>query len=184
MFTKKSFRHFRGVEEGLFNAKTDTAAEPHGKSAKENRLAAVQRAIRLLSPSYEHVGNLSQLLVDLSPNPLVSVAILMQESGFRDVHVTVQGFDTRTGELTNVYKDLGIAQINAGTIEGFHCNRSLIIAHDLHESIRCHSIVLAAKMEMCKDLGSVSWRCYNSSISKYGIQYQKAVERHLRRIVK
>lgn len=171
---KKSFK-----EEGLFNSRTDK-----GRIPGESLYTSVLRGIKTLAPRYERSDELAHLLTELSPAPLVSVAIIMQESTFRDVHVMEAGFDKQTHEYHEVYKDLGIAQLNAGTIMGFKCNREKIIAHDLKESIRCHSIVLAAKMEMCKALGKNSYSCYNSTIERYRKQYETAVGRWLRRIEK
>lgn len=175
--TRKSFSHGAYKEEGLFNSRTDIGREPG-----ESTYTAVLAGIKTLQPAYTRAAELAQLLTQLSPAPMISVAIIMQESSFRDVHVVVEGFDIKTGELTSVYKDLGIAQLNAGTITAFGCNKELIISHDLHESIRCHSVVLAAKMEMCKGLGKSSFRCYNSSIDKYGRVYENAVNKWLKKI--
>jgi hypothetical protein len=125
---------------------------------------------------------LAALLMRRSPDPALSVAIIMQESAFQDVHTEFAGIDTLTARPAHVVKDLGIAQLNWGTVLEFRCDARKLLDHDLDEAIRCHSLVLHAKLILCSDLGRDAWSCYNSKSAVPRREYARAVRRWLKKM--
>lgn len=160
-----------------FNSRADmhVIRGEHGTTVK-----TIAASISRLAPKQKsRATEIATLLMKFSPDPVLSVAIIMQESGFRDVHVMESGLDVTTHEYRSVYKDMGITQINAGTALDFRCDVDKLIQHDLVEAIKCHSRVLSAKLALCRGLGNdiVSrGSCYNSTSDAP----RRAYEKHIR----
>lgn len=159
---------------------------PQGPFAVLTRDAVpkLARGLKALQPALSdaRATELASLLLEYSPAPWTSAAILMQESSLRDTHVFKTGYDAKARALRNVMFDMGIAQINAGTARAYKCNLQLLAAHDTREAIRCHSVVLQDKLSMCRSFGKAAYACYNSVTPVHRLAYQKAVERWLLRL--
>jgi hypothetical protein len=100
-------------------------------------------------------------------NPYRSVAIIAQESMFRNISTD---------------KDIGIFQFNLGTIKIYKMDK-LRLQFDLEYATHEHVKLLAKKKEYCKDKEE-SWACYHSSAPRHYSNYVKLVNRYYNQIVK
>jgi len=100
-------------------------------------------------------------------NPYRSVAIVAQESMFRNINTDI---------------DIGIFQFNLFTIKAYKLDK-LRLQFDLDYATEQHIILLAKKKEYCKDIED-SWACYHSSIPRHHATYVKLVNRYYNQIVK
>jgi hypothetical protein len=100
-------------------------------------------------------------------NPYRSVAIIAQESMFRNVSTDI---------------DIGIFQFNLYTIKAYKIDK-LRLEFDLEYATHEHIKLLAKKKEYCKDKTD-SWACYHSSIERHRQTYIGLVNRYYNRIIK
>lgn len=122
-------------------------------------------------------------------NPMVSVAILMQESSLENIH-TYKKYSTFekkcdnysckkvTSQVEEAF-DMTIAQINIDTARryGFDLNR--LFHKDLEYAIDCHFKILKDKIAMCSSIAK-SWSCYHSTTEGNRLYYIGLVERYLK----
>lgn len=115
--------------------------------------------------------NLSNYLAKYSKkyntNPYRSVAIVAQESMFRNISTDI---------------DIGLFQFNLFTIKAYKMDK-LRLQFDLEYATEQHVILLAKKKEYCKDKEE-AWACYHSSIPRHHATYVKLVNRYYNQIVK
>jgi len=126
--------------------------------------------LRALQPDLDlyRAVELSSLLNEYSPDPVLSAAILMQESGLRDVHPSST-------------QDIGIAQIHEPTAKHYKCNLARLRKHVLSEAIQCHSRILRDKQALCRPaLGKMSFLCYHSIHREKQRVYLRQITPYLR----
>lgn len=122
-------------------------------------------------------------------DPMISVAILMQENAFKSentFHVEIKtekfcdekGCYERTIENKKV-ADMGIAQINIGTAMAYKLDYERLFNLDTEYAIKCHFIILSDKMKMCAHLGKDAWTCYHSTTEHHRQRYKELVSRYL-----
>lgn len=143
------------------------------------RVEALARGLRALQPALTPARSteLSALLHEYSPAPWTSAAILMQESSLKDTHVFKTGYDTGKRKVVRTLFDAGIAQVNVNTAVHHGCNLEGLAGHDTREAIRCHSRVLRAKLDACRQLGVDAWSCYHSATPVFRLKYVADVKR-------
>lgn len=122
-------------------------------------------------------------------DPMLSVAILNQESSFRNINTfRIEKTVTQScDESTCVKKvieehevvDMGIAQINITTALDFDLDIERLFKLDTAYAIDAHFIILNAKIEMCDHLGDEAWSCYHSATPKHRLKYVKMVSRFM-----
>ncbi len=173
-FSQQSVAKNKDRWAGLLPVETITLGQPSPRPTVQEVEQLILRLSSKVSKGRAH--SLADSLVRWSPLPLLSAAIFMQESGFQDTHVMVVGLDREGHHLTTVYKDMGIAQINAATALEFKCNVDKLIQHNLEEAVRCHSKVLAAKLVLCNHLGEEAASCYNSMNEKPRKEYWSRIK--------
>lgn len=122
-------------------------------------------------------------------DPLISVAILAQESSLRNINAkrkytkTVHAYCTesecfKTTIETEEVTDLSIAQISQATARDYKLDVERLYNLDLEYAIKSHFVILKQKMELCKELAE-PWSCYHSKTEKHRLKYIRDVSRHL-----
>lgn len=104
-------------------------------------------------------------------DPMLSVAILNQESSLRHVNSV---HDTKHGMRV----DLSIAQINLRTANNLKLDIGRLVDGDVDYALECHFAILKAKIKMCKDQQH-SWACYHSKTPEHKEAYRIKVQRFL-----
>lgn len=122
-------------------------------------------------------------------DPNLSLAILMQESGLRNIntyktHTTVDKFcdDKKCYKIVkevNEAFDLSIAQININTARNYGLDIDRLFNKDLDYALDAHFIILKDKMKTCAHLGADSYSCYHSTNEPHRLLYVKLVSRYL-----
>lgn len=122
-------------------------------------------------------------------NPLLSLAILMQESTLRHVNTfktsKVEEEYCKDGSCFKIVKeinevnDMGIAQINIGTAKMYNFDIERLYKGDLDYTLDCHYALLKEKMRICASLGEESFSCYHSINEPYRSIYVDMVKRWL-----
>jgi hypothetical protein len=119
----------------------------------------------------------------------ISLAILIQESGLRNVNTFKTKITTETHcnnfscyivnkEIKEVF-DMSCAQININTARQFKFDVERLYKHDLEYILDCHFKLLKEKMKMCFFLEDKAFSCYHSTTDKYRLEYVKAVSKYL-----
>jgi hypothetical protein len=130
-------------------------------------------AIKTLQPTIDHgfALELSNYIFRYSlrhgTNPYRTVAIIAQESMFRNIN-------------TNI--DIGIYQINVNTATAYNID-TLRLQEDLEYATEQHILLLKKKKEYCLDLEEEAWTCYHSKTPKHRKAYKIAVDRYYQKIV-
>lgn len=112
-------------------------------------------------------------------DPYRTIAIIMQESGFRNIHVPGSVYVPKDDITIEGLKDLGLYQMNVSTIQHYGFDPAKII-EDLEYATECHFKILKRKIKLCKNLGKDSWTCYHSKTPFYRENYKKLVNRYYR----
>lgn len=95
-------------------------------------------------------------------DPMISVAIAMQESSLRP------GAVSSTGDST-------VFQFSPHTITAYHLDRARLKV-DLGYQVFCHFRLLQEKRQTCP--GPLGWSCYHSTTPRLRRQYEKNVLRY------
>lgn len=121
--------------------------------------------------------------------PEISVAILFQESRFKQEHTfkiktTSSDVCTKTACVHTIIEkqkvfDLGIAQINVNTAVYYGFDLKRLYKHDMEYAIDCHFHILADKIKQCSDLGDYAWSCYHSATPQLRDKYIKLVDQYM-----
>jgi len=131
--------------------------------------------------------SLSNLLYKYSKkykiNPHVSVAIIMQESSFRNKDRIVRAYVDRDGVEVPEYvvTDVSMYQFHVDTIENFKLDTERLRT-DLEYATEQHFKLLAKKIKVCSNRGigkNKAWACYHSYTRKHMNKYYKLVGRYL-----
>lgn len=137
----------------------------------------VQEFILMLQPEMpsKQAAELARLLVKYSrkygTNPLLSVAIAMQESSLTN--------KDRVDPVTKLVTDIGFFQFNTGTIRAYKLD-SRKLKRNLEYAVEQHTKLLAMKMFECATLYPThAWTCYHSRTPKLSKQYLQLVSRWL-----
>lgn len=122
-------------------------------------------------------------------DPMVSIAILNQESSFIDQHTFTIERDVKSSCNKNSCKeivteihtvrDMTIAQINVYTAAEYGFDLDRLFSKDTEYALECHFKILESKIKMCSHLGSEAWSCYHSVTPKHRLKYVKDVSRYL-----
>lgn len=112
-------------------------------------------------------------------DPLITVAIAMQESSLRNVNR--YGTVYKSGKYIKGITDVGIYQFHVNTIrnEGLNADK---LAEDLDYATEQHVKLLKKKMKLCRWLDiplEESWSCYHSATEKHRLKYVNLVKRYL-----
>lgn len=112
--------------------------------------------------------------------PMVSVAIAMQESSLRNIdrYETVL---TKDGKYIRGVSDIGVFQFHVNTVKNLKLDPQRLRS-DLSYAAWQHVRLLARKQRVCKKKGlakGAEWSCYHSYTPKYYKTYQKQVKRYL-----
>ena len=110
-------------------------------------------------------------------DPMISVAILMQEHGFR-MRDRCSNFVV-DGEILRGCTDLGIAQIHVDTAVAYNLDITKL-SQDMEYNVKAHFRILADKIRRCKHLGEEAWTCYHSVTEVHRLRYLRDVSRYLR----
>lgn len=100
-------------------------------------------------------------------NPYRTVAIIAQESMFRNINTEI---------------DIGIYQININTATAYNID-IYRLQEDLAYATEQHILLLKRKKEYCSELAEEAWTCYHSKTHKHRTAYKIAVDRHYQKIV-
>lgn len=122
-------------------------------------------------------------------DPMISVAIIAQESMFRNVHrkqdivlfyeecdednVCVEYTKLATG-----YTDVGLYQFHARTIQAYGMD-ALRLRDDIEYATERHAFLLSEKLRECSRLGKEAWSCYHSATPHFRKKYVRMVGRYL-----
>lgn len=122
-------------------------------------------------------------------DPNVALAILMHESGLRNINTfktatTVSEVCnmtecTRSTTTTEKAFDMSIAQININTAVGYGFDVQRLFKGDLEYALDCFMVILKDKIHMCPQLGRDAWSCYHSTTEQYRTIYVELVSRYL-----
>lgn len=122
-------------------------------------------------------------------DPMVSLAILNQESSLRNINTfSVNKKVTKTCDTKGCTKlvieeyevvDMTMAQINISTALHLNFDVNKLFNLDLDYALECHYKILNAKIKRCKNLGSEAWSCYHSVTPKHREKYVQLVSRFL-----
>jgi hypothetical protein len=122
-------------------------------------------------------------------DPMVSVAILNQESSFRNINTFhIEKTITQSCNESKCVKkvieehevvDMGIAQINITTALHFDLDIERLFKLDTAYAIESHFIILSSKVRTCDHLGEEAWSCYHSVTPKHRLKYVKDVSRFM-----
>lgn len=145
------------------------------------------------SMSYERAMKLSNIIykgaLKHGTDPMITVAILNQESSFINQHTfTITRDVTRHCDHnsckevikeTHTVKDMTIAQINVYTAAEYGFDLDRLFNMDTEYALECHFKILEDKIKMCKHLGDEAWSCYHSATPKHRLKYVEMVSRYL-----
>ena len=123
-------------------------------------------------------------------DPMISVAIAMQESSFRNIDK--QGsILLSNGRVVRGHTDLGVFQIHINTIENLKKEANWNIDYfklrnDVEYQTYWHIRILKRKIETCEKMkdklnieNGNEWSCYHSYTYKHRIKYVNDVNRYL-----
>ena len=128
-----------------------------------------------------HLSNvMHKMSKKYNQDPLISVAIAMQESSMRNINrkqriviYTKDGYEIKRG-----YTDLCLFQIHVDT--AIHYGMDLVkLNNNLSYCVEQHFRIMKIKRNACKRLDKDSWTCYHSFTKSLRLQYKKLVERFL-----
>ena len=113
-------------------------------------------------------------------DPMITVAIAMQESSWRNVdrYETVL---TKKGEYVRGVSDIGVTQFHVNTVKNLGLDTQRLRT-DLNYHIWEHTKLLKRKMRVCKSKGLAKgreWSCYHSYSPALNKHYAKLVGRFL-----
>lgn len=182
-----------------FSMGTLVMAEPQNcGSVQFSKKNPIYCAIMSIHPKVEHSWAmiLSNYIHKYSrkytTDPLRTVAIIAQESMFRNVHrkhtvlELVEECD-EAGECIEYlrkvrgYTDIGLYQFHAATIEAYGMD-ALRLRDDIEYATERHCFLLSVKLRECADLGDSAWTCYHSRTPLYREKYERMVNRYYERI--
>jgi len=112
-------------------------------------------------------------------DPMVSVAIAMQESAIRNIN-RHDAVITPTLTYVEGVSDIGIFQIHVNTVKYYNINPDWLM-HDIQYQVWQHTKILRKKMDTCKTKGweqGSEWVCYHSYTKKHRAVYKKLVNRY------
>jgi hypothetical protein len=100
-------------------------------------------------------------------NPYRTVAIIAQESMFRNINTEI---------------DIGIYQINISTAAAYGID-IYRLQDDLEYATEQHILLLKKKKGYCSELEEEAWTCYHSKTPQHREAYKIAVDRYYEKIV-
>lgn len=110
-------------------------------------------------------------------DPRIVVAIIRQESGFRQVSTKRLTIDRLHGFVEEWF-DIGITQINLGTALSYKLDIERLLVDDEYQIVAGVKI-LADKVKMCAHLQDAAFTCYHSTTEQHRITYEQHVRRYL-----
>jgi len=120
-------------------------------------------------------------------DPMVSVAIAMQESGFTNKNRT-EAFVAPDGTVKQGITDVGVFQIHVDTIRHFKIDSARLL-RDLDYQAYWHTRILKEKIKTCQSKREKlnvkegnEWSCYHSFTPSKRKIYLNDVKRHLAQI--
>lgn len=151
--------------------------------AKDNN--RVFNKIIKLKPKMDRVvaqnlaDQISKYSKEFKVDPILVVAIAMQESGLDPLnHRTVVGLNSQ-GEMSELVTDVGIMQVNLNSIKPYKLSGYMLMNfpdYALWAGIK----ILSHKLKDCKvKYGDTAFGCYNSSTEQYHTEYVTLVRRYL-----
>ncbi len=135
----------------------------------------------------KYAMRLSNLLYKYSKkyktDPMVSIAIAMQETGIRNIDRKTRALVKQdNGEvIKTVVTDVGIFQFHVDTIEYYNLDVQLIRS-DLEYAVEQHIKLLKKKIKLCLRHGidkDEAWSCYHSLTRKHRRKYVNDVSRYI-----
>lgn len=119
-------------------------------------------------------------------NPIISVAIAMQESSLRNIDRKGKILN-KQGRVVTGISDIGIFQIHIETAKNNSIDM-IRLRTDLEYQVMWHVKILAQKIRVCKnkraELGievGYEWSCYHSYTLKRRLRYKEDVSNWLRK---
>ena len=137
-------------------------------------------------------------------DPMISVAIAMQESSLRNInrvdvgipehctkekrYLLITNSDNLTfvphtedcKSLTKVVTDIGVFQIHIQTAKNFDIDPYRLLG-DIEYQVESHMKILTTKLKKCKKYGEYAWSCYHSKTESHRKEYIKRVNKYLKR---
>lgn len=118
-------------------------------------------------------------------DPMVSVAIAMQESSIRNInrHETAvnhyECYHLKICEPIKTISDVGIFQIHVNTAKHYDIDIHRLLT-DIEYQVESHMKILSSKIKLCKRKGiKTVWSCYHSVTPKHRNKYVRMVGRYL-----
>lgn len=115
-------------------------------------------------------------------DPVISVAIGMQETGLRQINrkKNVIVFDPSglTWRIERGVTDVCMFQFHVDTIVDQGID-PLMLKNNIAYCVEQHFRLMKIKRNICSDLGEDSWTCYHSRTPKHREVYKKLVARHI-----
>lgn len=122
-------------------------------------------------------------------DPMISVAILMQESSFKHVNTYKKtesteeycsdSYCTKNITIIATVVDLGIAQINVRTAVDYKLDLNMLYNRNTEYALKAHFTILKDKVNQCKHLGEEAWSCYHSFTEEHRLRYLELVRKYL-----
>lgn len=146
--------------------------------------------IKQLNPSLSdgYAMTLSNLIYagakSAGTDPMVSVAIAMQESSLVNQHRRGRVV-APSGVVYDGFTDIGVFQIHVDTAEEFNLDAGRLL-NDIEYQVEAHFIILKRKIAVCKSkrvelnvLYGLEWSCYHSYTKRVRQKYIELVGRYL-----
>lgn len=121
-------------------------------------------------------------------DPMISVAIAMQESSLRNINresygvikncTNPEAVDTMDCKPRKVITDIGIFQINTASVFHYDLDIEKLLT-EIDYQVMAHFKILKDKMKICAHLDNEAWTCYHSTTTKHRLEYLKLVKRYL-----
>ena len=115
-------------------------------------------------------------------NPVLSVAIGMQETGLRQVNrpknIIVFNPDGITWRIERGVTDVCMFQFHVDTIVDMGID-PIKLKDNVEYCVEQHFKLMKIKRNLCSDLGEDSWTCYHSKNPKLRQNYKKMVARYI-----
>lgn len=170
------------------------AKDKHDEDTLRNLDCSIHRIycrITELQPNIDlnfafHLSNLIfQEARKYNKDPMISVAIAMQESSLNNIN-RVEWVSDDKGNIIRGYSDIGIFQIHAMTAKEFNLDANRLM-HDVQYQVQSHFKILKRKVSVCsqkrerlKVEPGTEWSCYHSYTPEIRKRYKKLVERYIR----
>jgi len=122
---------------------------------------------------------------DQGGDPLLAVAIAMQETSLKDksrTQMVIKFGPDDSWRVEEGVTDVCMFQFHVRTIIYYKMD-PVKLRDDAEYCVHWHFKLMNIKKKACRDLGDEAWTCYHSRTKVLRKHYKKLVERHLRLIL-